>query len=354
MLEQLDVQPGHAVLEIGAGTGYNAALLAHMVGETGRVVSVDIDQDPVEAARAHLAATGFDRGQVVCADGGQGYLEAAPYDRIVLTVGAADILPAWIEQLKPDGRMVLPLVITETAQQSIAFERNGEHLVSRSLYNCGFMMLRGAFASATLDWAPLGPDPGLFVASSADHPVDAGQVYAWLMGPRRDWETGVELSLREVFFALGLWMTLNGVEGHSLVAQGEMVDRDIVPPLAGYGGAEKSVSTDVLLGDGGMAALMRPPGQSAPLAEEYDPSVFEASFSLYVRQFGPDESLAQRLVERIRAWHAAGRPSTEGLRLRAYSKDVDYAPGEGEFLLERRWTRLVLDWPEARKNPDPD
>jgi protein-L-isoaspartate(D-aspartate) O-methyltransferase len=54
MLEQLDLEPGQKVLEIGAGTGYNAALMAHIVGETGQVVTIDIDDDLVEVAQAHL------------------------------------------------------------------------------------------------------------------------------------------------------------------------------------------------------------------------------------------------------------------------------------------------------------
>src|SRR5437870_2678788 len=95
MLEQLDPQPGDRVLEIGAGTGYNAALLAHLVGPTGRVVTLDIDEDIVDAARAHLAAAGMDAVEVIRGDGGLGHPEGAPYDRIVLTVGAWDIAPAW-------------------------------------------------------------------------------------------------------------------------------------------------------------------------------------------------------------------------------------------------------------------
>jgi protein-L-isoaspartate(D-aspartate) O-methyltransferase len=87
MLEQLGLEPGHRLLEIGAGTGYNAALMAHIVGKAGQVVTVDIDEDLVEAAREHLTMAGFEQVQVVCADGGYGYVEAAPFDRIILTVG---------------------------------------------------------------------------------------------------------------------------------------------------------------------------------------------------------------------------------------------------------------------------
>ncbi|HTD79427.1 MAG TPA: methyltransferase domain-containing protein, partial [Chloroflexota bacterium] len=68
MLEQLDPQPGQRVLEIGAGTGYNAALLAHMVGETGDVVTVDIDEDLVLSAREHLSTAGCKQVTVVQSD----------------------------------------------------------------------------------------------------------------------------------------------------------------------------------------------------------------------------------------------------------------------------------------------
>jgi len=79
MLEQLDVRPGHRVLEIGAGTGYNAALLADLVGHTGRVTTVDIDAEIVNNAQEHLNAAGLERVQVVCVDGGLGHLAGAPY-----------------------------------------------------------------------------------------------------------------------------------------------------------------------------------------------------------------------------------------------------------------------------------
>src|SRR6185503_18791702 len=72
MLEMLDLQPGHRVLEIGAGTGFNAALLAHLVGESGEVVAIDVDDDIVEAARARLAAAGYERVRVILGDGALG------------------------------------------------------------------------------------------------------------------------------------------------------------------------------------------------------------------------------------------------------------------------------------------
>jgi protein-L-isoaspartate(D-aspartate) O-methyltransferase len=148
MLEQLDLQVGDRVLEIGAGTGYNSALMAHIVGETGEVIAVDIDEDIVEGARQNLAKAGLERVKVICADGGFGYGSSASYDRIILTVAAWDIAPAWREQLKPNGRLILPLTLKEDVQVTAAFELADGYLVSVSATPCGFMKLRGAFAES--------------------------------------------------------------------------------------------------------------------------------------------------------------------------------------------------------------
>jgi len=121
MLEQLAVQPGQHILEIGAGTGYNAALLGELVGPSGWVVTVDIDEDIVLGARAHLADANVQNVRVVQADGGDGYAPNAPYDRIIVTAGAWDIPPAWHAQLMSGGWLVLPLALGNGVQNAIAF-----------------------------------------------------------------------------------------------------------------------------------------------------------------------------------------------------------------------------------------
>lgn len=90
-LGQLDVQPGHRVLEIGAGSGYNAALLAHLAGPGGHVTAIDVDADIVEEARERLAVAGVTNVDVVLGDGALGHPSVAPYDRIVATVGVYGI-----------------------------------------------------------------------------------------------------------------------------------------------------------------------------------------------------------------------------------------------------------------------
>jgi protein-L-isoaspartate(D-aspartate) O-methyltransferase len=172
MLEQLELQPGMRILEIGAGTGYNAALMAKLVGETGSVVTIDIQPDLIDQARINLARAGFERVQAITADGGEGYPLGAPYDRIILTVSSWIITPAWREQLKDGGRIVLPLSLLNGPMKSTAFERRGNELISLSLWDCGFMPLQGAFAGPLPTQTHTGPGDRLVLTSQQALPVD--------------------------------------------------------------------------------------------------------------------------------------------------------------------------------------
>ena len=160
--------PGHRVLEIGAGTGYNAAMLASLVGESGQVITIDIDEELAASAREHLAAAGFGHVRVLCGDGSLGCPDAAPYDRIIVTVGAWDIAPAWREQLAPHGRLLVPLAILGPSHQvTVAFEPADDHLESVSISPCVFMMSQGAIAG------PSGPPRSLEEIRIRAYPQEA-------------------------------------------------------------------------------------------------------------------------------------------------------------------------------------
>ena len=148
MLEQLDVAPGMRVLEIGAGTGYNAALLAHLAGPDGAVLSIDLDAPIVAEAREHLARAAIANARVECADGWLGAADDAPFDRIIATVGVYEISPHWLAQLRPGGVLVAPLWLRAGAQVSVALVREGDELRSTSMCACGFMRLRGPHQGA--------------------------------------------------------------------------------------------------------------------------------------------------------------------------------------------------------------
>ncbi|MGH4022009.1 MAG: methyltransferase domain-containing protein [Pseudonocardiaceae bacterium] len=106
MLDRLGVDNGHKVLEIGTGTGYNAALLCHRLGDQ-LVTSIDIDASLVDAARQRLADLGY-TPSLVTGDGAIGVADRAPFDAIMATCSVTEIPPAWIDQLVPGGRIVAP------------------------------------------------------------------------------------------------------------------------------------------------------------------------------------------------------------------------------------------------------
>jgi len=107
MLAHTDVQPGHRVLEIGTGTGYNAALLAHRLGAEN-VVTIEIDSVLAETARHALRATGYGTVTVVTGDGAQGYPAEAPFDQILSTVAVQNVPHTWVEQTRPGGLVITP------------------------------------------------------------------------------------------------------------------------------------------------------------------------------------------------------------------------------------------------------
>jgi protein-L-isoaspartate O-methyltransferase len=113
MLESLDVRDGHRVLEIGTGTGYNAALLSHRVGDA-HVVSADVETDLVNQARGRLAAIGY-RPLLLATDGLLGAPGHGPFDRIISTCAVRRIPPAWIQQTTPGGNILTDLKISRSA-----------------------------------------------------------------------------------------------------------------------------------------------------------------------------------------------------------------------------------------------
>jgi len=142
MLEALAVRPGDRILEVGLGTGYNAALLSTLAGPNGSVTSIDIDANLVAEATAALDRGGYPV-TTVTGDGRRDHPNHGPYDRIIVTASGPGVPRSWWEQLSPDGILVAPLRIA--AVQIVAtFRRTGTGLRSSRLDHGGFMGLRSA------------------------------------------------------------------------------------------------------------------------------------------------------------------------------------------------------------------
>lgn len=140
MLAGLEVRDGQKVLEIGTGSGYNAALLAHRLGDDDLVTTVDLDPEITESARRHLDAAGH-RPAVVTGDGARGVPARAPYDRIIATCALPSVPRTWLAQCRPGGRILAPFATGLVALTV----RDAGHAEGRFLHTPAyFVPLRGA------------------------------------------------------------------------------------------------------------------------------------------------------------------------------------------------------------------
>lgn len=183
MLERLAVQDHHRVLEIGTGTGYNAALLCHRLGSPN-VYSNDLDPALVDRARRALASLGYDP-TLVAADGYTGLADGAPYHRILATCAINHVPPEWVRQLADGGRIVAPVAGNSATPLLILDKTAADEVTGHFDHsNVGFMPLRHHVDS------PFGP--GETAGSSASGMAHYGTTTT---DPRRVHEAGPDLAL---------------------------------------------------------------------------------------------------------------------------------------------------------------
>lgn len=146
MSELADIRKGHKILEIGAGSGYNAAILSNYTGDKGFVFTIEIDDEIFDFASANIDKKTFPNIYVEKADGGFGLKDFAPYDRIIVSCSTADITKYWIEQLKKGGIIVAPL-ITRGLEAIVRLEKKKEDYLEGKLHRyVHFYTMRGAFS----------------------------------------------------------------------------------------------------------------------------------------------------------------------------------------------------------------
>lgn len=200
MLEQAEIEPGMRVLEIGS-SGYNAALIAELVGPNGEVTTVDIDPEVVTRTRDCLTAAGYHGVHVMEADAENGVSQHAPFDRIIVTAAAWDLPRAWWDQLTESGRIVVPLLM-RSLTRSVVFGRVGDHLASLGYELCAFVPMQGIGAHTELA-VPLHGDD--VVLRLDDNPgVDVDRLHKVLA---QAW-SGITMGGDGRFDGLQLWMAL--------------------------------------------------------------------------------------------------------------------------------------------------
>ena len=286
MLEELDLRPGQRVLEVGAGTGYNAALLARIVGARGTVVSIELDPATARAARAALARV-TSAAKVVSGDGREGWPRGAPYDRIIVTACSPAVPRAWYDQLSDEGLLELPLLIdpANQTQAIVTLRKSAGALRSQALLYGGFMRLRDAPGAAVP-----GPPPSLGAREQVGQQSRllthlSGVSLRGLSRARRQQLLALALSeprrralgLRAPRVALGMYMTIEA------------------PPERFVGGWPR---IGVLGANGSGLALLAGGPKTYSRMESYG-----------------DLDAERLLLELVESWKTRGRPSAQDIQL---------------------------------------
>jgi protein-L-isoaspartate(D-aspartate) O-methyltransferase len=304
MLQQAAVRPGDRVLEIGSG-GYNAALLRELTGPDGAVTTVDIDADVTDRARTFLDKAGYADVDVVRVDGEFGEPGRAPYDRIVVTVTAWDIATAWWRQLRPEGRIVVPLRVRGQTR-SVAFDLVGEHLESRSTTMCGFVSMQGVGAHYER-LVPLHEARLTFDEDQEDEPHPDKDVLE--LHREQRW-SGVQLHREEPLLDLYLWLACT------------------LPGYCILNGAEWSWAAAVATADSLAYVSMRT-------------GRHESHVELGCSAHGPEAGvLMESVIDQVRTWDAKHRTGP-GPAFQVHAADADLPAG---FHIARRHSYITVQW----------
>jgi protein-L-isoaspartate(D-aspartate) O-methyltransferase len=330
MLEQAGLRPGMRCLEIGSG-GYNAALMAELVGAGGEVTTVDIDPDITDRARTFLTETGYgDRVNVVLGDGEEGCPEHAPYDRTIVTVGAWDIPPAWTDQLADDGTLTVPLRMRGLTR-SITFAREADHLVSRSAKICGFVTMQGAGAHRERLLLLRGEEIGLRFDEELSADPDA--LNGALDTPRTEVRTGVTIGRAVPFDTLQMWLA-TALDGFCLLSVDPKLDTGLVAP-------QNRMACPAVVQGGSFAYLALRKLNDDP--DEPDRTTFEFG----AHGFGPEAAaLAETMARQIRVWDRDHRAGPGPLITVHPAVTADEQLPEGRVITKRH-VRVVISWPSA-------
>lgn len=324
MLEQAQIRPGMKVLEVGSG-GLNAAYIAELVGPDGAVTTVDIDPEVTERAARLLVENGYDRVRVATVDAAELIADLGQVDVIMVTAGAWDIPPAWIDQLKPGGRLVVPLRMRGLTR-TVAFTRVGDHLESESAKICGFVPMQGSSAHQeelllVTGTAEIGLrfDDGL--------PADPSKLDNAVRTPRVELWTGVTIGVSELLDTLQMHLAIT-LPGFCIMAVDPDLDTGIVVPV------NKGYSLAAVEG-----------GNFAYLTTRRTEDNKHVEFAVHA--LGPEaQAFAEKIADHLRDWERERRGGPAPV-IRVYPAGTPDDQVSGDQVIDKVYSRISLSWPPA-------
>jgi protein-L-isoaspartate(D-aspartate) O-methyltransferase len=298
MLDKLRLDPGHKVLEIGAASGWNAALIGALVGERGHVHSVEIIPELANSAREVIAAQGVTNVEIIEGDGGEGYSAGAPYDRIMFTVGSYDIPAAFYRQIRDDGLLLMVVKSRGYGDNLFLFKKQEDHFAAIDSVACAFVSIQGKYRMSELK------------------PKDITSIPFWpevkdeIVATEPFWCGGKSLNHRTFLWkALGLISFLGIVE----------------PSFEGFKMQD---------GDGDREKLFF----GVVDTDTRSVAVFNDKDKLI--GYGNTTAL-DRLRRQMRLWFDLGMPGASCFRLEAYPIETELRAGSNQWITERKDTKYL-------------
>ncbi len=296
MLDLLQLFPGHKVLELGAGSGWNAALMGHIIGSEGHVYSIEIIPELAKTSSETIWTLGINNVSIIEADGGEGYASSAPYDRVIFTAGAYDLPRQFYKQIKNDGLLLIVIKNSGGGDNLFLLKKTNSYFESVESRPCGFVQMAG---KARID----SPNP-ICLEKSAE------------------WPSLKDSEVTKTPF----WWGGKGKEGFEWRTMGISSFLSITEPLFQ---SFKTERTDKQPREDKYFGLWDRQNQSLVIAKDD-----------YLISYG--SSFAQeRLMENLEKWVKLGMPSASSFKLKVYPIDFPIVPKDNQWLIKRRESQFL-------------
>lgn len=320
MLNQLELDSGQNVLEIGTATGYNAAIMKHIVGDKGTVTSIEIDNDLAKQAQDNLQRAKYGRVTVVNADGVQGYGPRAAYDRIVSTVGVWDVPPAWLSQLKPQGSVVVPIVIDGVQVSARFVPMSDGTALSVDNRPCAFVYMLGQYAGPDVR-RKIGSTAMYILADQVDK-IDTAALHLLISNDHEYCQFDSFVSVTDFWFGYQTYLMLHEADRYVFFVY------SIVEGQKAYGMEGR-----------GIAYFTKSSAAFVNYAEKGLVHCFAGVDAFLEMQTAMDD------------WQALGKPTNEQLRLRLIPKSASKPEIERGKLYER-YDHYLHAWLDVEALPE--
>jgi protein-L-isoaspartate(D-aspartate) O-methyltransferase len=297
MLDLLQLKPGDKVFELGAGSGWNAALMGYLVGPEGHVVSLEIIPELAQSAGQTIESLGIPNVHIVAGDGAAGYEDSAPYDRAIFTAGAFDLPYYFYEQLREEGLLLVVIKTEGGGDNLFLLRKTGDHFEALESQPCAFVQLRGRYQFENLE-------PAVLEKAIPEWSELQGKE----IGKRRFWWGGKG---KDLF----VWTTL-GIRSFLGITE---------PAFRAF----KTEKLDQQATEHHYFGLWDAENRSLVVAK-HD----------WLLTYGNSQA-EERLLQRLRQWVEVGMPTAACLDLKIFPIDAQIRAGDNQWLVKRRDSQFL-------------